>query len=246
MEKLNAFYYMFKEKNWYKSIIIGTILFLPLFWTSTIILTNDPSREYSTYLILSALRWLCWFVVMFFISGYCLYNANQRLQNLTQNTVSWSKIKEITKSGLKFLGAQWIYAIPLFWILAITFYIFVTNATGDFYDPQRSKYYPLAIKYTNILSIIIGMIIPIAFVSDLKFKTFFNIKKIFLTIKENFSGFLLYIIFASIDFLGMQYLPIIATKWQVLTLPLVSFIAYYLMLIKSDFLAQLSKISTNE
>ena len=71
-------------------------------------------------------------------------------------------------------------------------------------------------------------------------------KKIFLTIKENFGGFLLYIIFASIDFLGMQYLPIIATKWQVLTLPLVSFIAYYLMLLKSDFLAQLSKISTNE
>lgn len=238
----NAFCYMFKGEKWFQSIITGTLIFCLLFFTSSIILTDDPTREYSTFMFLSGLRWCFWFLVMFFINGYCLYNANQRILNITQSTVSWKNLKVISKTGIKLLAAHWIYTIPLLWILVITFYMYITNTTEIYgaYIPQRSQYYPLAIKICNIISIIIGILIPIAFVKDLKFKTLFNIKIIITTIKNNILGFLIYVIWAIVEIYSVQHLQNITIKLPVLTVPFASFLAYYIMLVKSDFLVQLN------
>lgn len=244
MGKLQAFYYMFKGEKWYNSIISGTLIFIPLFLTSSILLKDDPTREFSTFMTLSVIRWTCWFLVMFFINGYCLFNANQRLFSLTQNTASWLKLKDITKAGIKFLGAHWLYSIPLFWILAILFFQYTTSISNGISISEHHITYSLATKYCNVIAIFIGVLIPIAFVSDLKFKTLFNIKRICAIIKNNFIGFLIYIIIATIDIYGLQHLQNLTMHTPVVTIPCASFLAYYIMLIKSDFLAQLNKNST--
>jgi len=242
MELLKSFYYMFKCDRWYITVLTGILIFLPVFIMNYILWTPPAGRPYEVFIALLICSGAVTFLANFFINGYAMCNANTAYSNGLESIARWKNFRQIFLAGLKFLAALWIYCIPLFIVLVWTFCIYVSNTyeLNGPYLPERSLYYLKAQNICNTIAIVISAIVPIAFVTDLKFKSFFNIKRIFEIIRHNFAGFCIYLVFAAFDCFAFLLLSSLIFKCPYITIPFGAVAAFYLLLVKCGFLAQIA------
>lgn len=242
MELLKPFYYMFKCDRWYFTMITGILIFLPVFIMNCILWTSPAGRPYEVFIALTICSGAVTFLANFFMNGYSMCNANTVYSNGNEGLARWKNFRQIFFAGLKFLAALWIYCIPLFVVLIWTFCIYVSNTyeLNGPYLPERSLYYLKAQNICNTIAIVISAIMPIAFITDLKFKSFFNIKRIFEIIRHNFVGFCIYLVFAAFDYFAFLLLSSLILKWSFITIPFGAVAAFYLLLVKSGLLAQIA------
>lgn len=243
MEILKAFYYMFKGERWYLSIIAGALFYFPMLIIGIVLVAPVPGRPYEVFMALTFFSWLTTAVAMFFTTGYSLYNANLRFTSKEERCARWKSFKTILFTALKSLAAGWIYCLPLIFIVILTYITHMINVLeldGPFL-PEKSRCYPIARTICTYFSLVLSILIPIAFITDLKFKTFFDVKKIWNIVRNNFGGFLIYLGFAAIDYFAYLRLPQVTARYPYITVPLVSFVIFYLLLVKSELLAQIAR-----
>lgn len=243
MDTIKSFYYMFKQKKWYICLLIGSLLYIPMLTLAVILSGESLLANYSTEIILNIAYFFVSILTIIFIQGYYFYNTNFRINDTNEELAPWKNLKQISLTGLKYMAAGWLYAIPLIIILGATFLLYVTNMyeLNGPYIPENSIYYPIAIKVCNKIALGISQIIPIAFVADLNFTSLFNIKKIFLIIKNNILGFCLYLAFTVCDLVLYYYLSKATSHYPYITIPISAFVFFYMLMVKSEILAQFVK-----
>ena len=237
MDIVKAFTYMFKEKNWYYNFIIGSTIAFPLCFSENLLNLAGKNPFEAPYILLCILYGACSIVVGIFLAGFLCANANYRLRNKDDKSISWSNLDIILLSGLKTILANFIYKIPLFIILGFGL-IATLTAMFDLTNLNPGTYYTTSLKIVNALGYLIELIILPAFIIDLKLDSFFNFKRIGQLIKNNTSGFLLLLllslIFTFIYSICKTKLHIPLALW----IPLDCILTFYMILIKSDLITQ--------
>lgn len=244
MNITESFTYIFKSKSWYIPIIIGSLIDLPVIIVTYLMKGANSNPFAGNYLLICAVYIIVTTVFNILITGYYLTNTNRRVIKPDSNILSWTNFTEILKTGIKAFGAAFIYGIPLGIILITTFVIYLYTAF-DISNPAPSPLYPIATKVCALITLCLNILIIPAFVTNLKFSSFFNFKLIFNLIKKNFSGFIVMTIISILYLIVYSYLSKLLPVNPYIMIPVVSLISFYLMMVKSDVIAQFVRDAAN-
>lgn len=168
-----------------------------------------------------------------FIGGYYIVNANRRTINSEAELLQWSSIKDIVLTGLKSIGACFIYCIPYFIISIISMIFYFAVAFGSSAAKPSNTFMIVPI----ILGIILGLLVMIAtpaFVTNLKFKSYFNFKLMFNLLKNNPKGFGLIILFTIATGITAGLIINTYSIWGLIISPI---LAFYTVLVNSELVA---------
>lgn len=234
MSLLNAFTYMFKGKKWYLPIIIGILIETPSFVINYFMKqASQHPFDNPYYFILLLLSVPVSLISSIFIGGYYFVNANRRAIKPDSEILQWSSIKDIVLSGLKSMGACFIYCIPYFIISIISMIVYFAVAFGSSTAKPSNTFMIVPIIFGIILGLLVMIAAP-AFVTNLKFKSYFNFKLMFNLLKNNPKGFGLIILFTIATGITAGLIINTYSIWGLIISPI---LAFYIVLVNSELVA---------
>ena len=239
MDIIKSLTYIYKDKNKYYNLIIGSLIAFPLCMAEAIMNMYSPRPFSAPYGFICMVYGICSIIVGIFLTGYLCANSHYRLKNENAAPLSWANLDVILISGLKSLLANIIYKIPLLLILFIGFAVSIIKMLDLVQNPGAE--YTACLKIVSAISYLIEIFIIPSFIIDLKLDSFFNFKRIGKLIRNNTTGFILLLITTLIIstiytiFKTALHIPV------VLWIPIDSFLTFYMVTIKSDLITQFVK-----
>lgn len=252
MDFKNAFTYMFKDKNFWLKYLIGTALLIPA-TLSNIVSPENPfvplipfikdisatNLNYIFYTVLSIGLITC-----FLVCGYNIINLNTRIYKSNADLPEWKNIKEIVLCGLKVIALLVISMIPISIFLAILTVVFVIILSLFFKSGLSVLVAIASLLSILIVGIILLLFIPaaiIAFATNLKISSFFNIKLIFNIIKENKLKYFIYVVSYLIFFLIFSAFSQLAYTRFYPTIIFLPFVSFYIGLVIAEIQASVPR-----
>ncbi len=169
-----------------------------------------------------------------FIGGYYIVNANRRTINSEAELLQWSSIKDIVLTGLKSIGACFIYCIPYFIISLISIFIYFGAAFANASTSQPSNLYMIIPVILGVILWLVMLMATPAFATNLKFKSYFNFKLIFNLLKNNPKGYGLLLLFTIATGIIAGLIVKTHSIWGLFCSPV---IAFYSVTVKSELVA---------
>ena len=235
-----SFTYPFKNKKWYINILIGSLICLPLAFANYIITIADK-KLIVFYAFLFCIYIICQLVTSIFIDGYLCVNANYRIITGDKNPIKWNEhIDNIIFSGFKALCGTLIYKIPICIFGMLAFLAYVPKLYENLIKPQFHFPPDIFLTICTLLFFVDIILLP-AFITNLKFKSFFNFKLIKNIIKNNTIGFILIVIMFLVIALIYKSIQTILAIPNFLFILINAFLLFYITLIKSDLFTQFIK-----
>lgn len=236
MEFLRAFIYMFKSKNWYIALLIGILLEIPTFGLHYFVKHASQTPMDNQYYIIMLVYLISIpinLLISTLIGGYYLVNANRRTINPEAELLQWSSIKDIILTGLKSMGASFIYCIPYMLISLVSIVLYFAVIFGTMSKPTYN--YMIIPGFLGIIMFVtITTIATPAFVTNLKFKSYFNFKLMFNLVKNNPKGFGILVTYSII----VSLIAGIASLFNnYITLVFTPILAFYFTVVKSELVA---------
>lgn len=254
--------YLFKETNWKKKALIGSLLMLGLTILNILStlanyiekLKPEQLEQYSgiiiPVLIATILIGLVCAVSTMFAEGYFLKTFNQKIFKPNEETPAWTNWKELFAIGLKSGLAGFIY-MALFGLSSIIALLILYHAgfKGNVINVFATLIF-LAWEIINI--IIIGTILVggrIAFATNLKFSAYFDYETIRKIVFDNFLKFIIYVLLVVTIGAGITIASSIL-QLTIVGIILVPFLYFYQNMVQLDLGAQFArmtyKIENNE
>lgn len=242
MNLKESFSYLKNGEKWYINFLIGSVIVLLIlgdsFYSSVHQSFLPVSKGYEvTMFIVNC-------VVIFLsiiLNGYDISNTHNLIHTETNQCLSWKSFNHILKSGFVAIGAYILYYLPI--MLLGIFFIYILYARHTEIGMIMSIV-SLLTPFVIAILLLFNLIITCSFVTDLKFISFFQYKKMYELIKNNKKGFLILLLFTAV-FAGINQLCFVTIKtFPYLLLPLAAVVSFYLLLVKSSIMATFVKQST--
>lgn len=220
-----AFTFMFKDEKFWQKYIIGT-LFAAIYTIPSWILYPKIINRTVSPLISNGIIILT-LILGLFVYGFGILYTNSKITLKQDILPDWGKdFSRIVKTGLKYIGglvtffiASFIALLPIFIILGIIAIVIVgiiaapsIASIGPNINPN-DPYYMKKIADIGLISVAIMFILflpvflvwmtsiflsIISFLTDLKFGSFFNFKRMWSLLKGNFLNLFIILIFSFI------------------------------------------------
>lgn len=240
MDIKKSFTYTFQEDKWHKNMLVGAGIAFPLCLAEYLMNAAGKDPFSFPYMLICLIYGICTIIVGIFLNGYLCVNSYYRLNNADSAPIKWTNLDIILISGIKSFFANLIYKIPLLIILLFGL-LFSFTAMFDINNPNPGANYTFTLKLVNAIAYLIEIFIIPSFITDLKFSSFFNFKKIGELIKNNASGFLVLILISLLVIGGYTICKIVLHTPAILWILIDSILTFYIVTIKSDLITQFVK-----
>lgn len=228
-DKLAISYFLKDKKKFFKSVLVFYGIFICF-----IVLACIP--------IIGIIPCILFGLIF---SGYWMNNAHIRVFKPTNEPPELRNFKKIIDIGFKFLAADFLLKIPVILVILLPFFAMA----GDSGKTQNEILIPFIIIYIVVITLycLYVSVAMLAFIGDLKFKSFFNLKAIKYIIKSNcIKGYILRMILYYLLF-SVAIGILAATLVGLIFFPLVMFILIAVMSdIQAQYVRAIFKIGTRE
>ena len=247
--------YLFKEANWKKKALIGSLLMLGL--TILNILSSignyvekmkpEQLAQYSNILIPASITALVVGIVCLISTiiaeGYFLKTFNQKIFKPNEETPAWTNWKELFAIGFKSSLAGFIYISLFILITMIAILIFYkTGIKGNIPIVLATLVF---LVWEIIILTVISIILTggrIVFATNLKFSSYFDYETIRKVIFDNFLKFVIYILLIIAIGAGITIAGSIL-QITIIGIIILPFLYFYQNMVQVDIGAQFARMT---
>lgn len=247
----NAIKYMFKDKEWKKKFLIGSLFMVGMVIMNVIselsrMLSDVKPEQIKPYmemipaiLIVTVFLFVIGSILNIFVTGYFAKNINLRIFKPNSNLLEWRNWGNMFFVGVKATAAILIYFL-IFGLLLLLPLIVIIGLIAT-----KEKILILLVSLFTIGVIFLASIIfafflgaaSLAFNTDLKFSSYFNFKLIKKFITKNFFQFFIYIILVTAIAIAVNIINSILML-TVVGIILMPVILFYQFMVQNDLAAQ--------
>ena len=248
----NAFTYFFKDNNWIKKLLIGGALLLPveignvLNQTLQSVKSSPTAMQDMGLVIIAAFIFaITGVITSLFVTGYFAVNTNLRIYKKDAILPEWSNWKNLFLSGFKVFGGSFLYGV-LYTILLLISFIILGGLTGALAG-KNAEFLILTVLSVILffITLLFASAATIAFLTNLKFSSFFNFKLISAIVKKNTVKYIIFLASSAVLYGLAGLLGFLLLKTIVLAI-FIPFINMYICFVISEIMAQVVREESKE
>lgn len=236
-----AFTFLKTDPNWVKKFIIGSlILLIPTAINSLMQLVPDNNEQLLVKLLPVLIpAFILFLLFTFLVSGYYFKVINTKIEHNSDILPEWKNIGQLYLIAFKVVAASSLFLLPMFLLIIL---LLVVMMALKVINPLLMILPFLAIIAVFMVFIVFLSLMNMSFACDLKFSSYFNLKRAGQLLKNNTLNYVLYIIFCFALSSLLKIAAIILTL-SVVGIVAVPFLSFYSYLVIAEFSAQFIKNS---